>query len=97
MSVHPDPELLAAVALGDHPHQDLESHLASCPACAAELSSLRRLTAGEHVLSHGLPLPTPQQEESEADAEAHPAVEVLQGADGEELLEDARRSGLLEG
>ena len=46
MSVHPDPELLAAVALGDHPHQDLESHLASCPACAAELSSLRRLTAG---------------------------------------------------
>ena len=57
---------------------------------------LRQLTAGEHVLSHGLPLPTPQQAESEADAEEHPTVEVLQGADGEELLDAARRTGLLQ-
>lgn len=54
---------------------------------------IRQLTAAEHVLSHGLPAPTPEQEESQDEADA-PGTEVLQGADGEELLERSRAVGL---
>jgi len=54
---------------------------------------IRQLTAGEHVLSHGLPTATPEQERSEDRADA-PGVTVLLGADGEELLHGVRAAGL---
>ena len=54
---------------------------------------IRQLTAGEHVLSHGTPSATPEQEESTERADT-PSVDVLLGADGEELLRRAREAGL---
>jgi hypothetical protein len=44
MSNHPDPERLAALAMGVAPDPDLAAHLASCAECAAELDGLRELT-----------------------------------------------------
>lgn len=55
---------------------------------------IRQLTAGEHVLSHGLPTASPEQEESQEQADA-PGVEVVLGADGEELLRRAREARLV--
>ncbi|UZN01499.1 App1 family protein [Cellulomonas sp. S1-8] len=55
---------------------------------------IRQLTAGEHVLSHGLPAPTIQQEESQDSVDDAPGIDVLLGADGEALLERARDAGL---
>lgn len=37
---HPDAELLAAVALGEHPEGPVGPHLAECPACRAEVDEL---------------------------------------------------------
>lgn len=45
MSVHPDPDVLAAVALGEHPAPGVERHLANCRSCATDLAALRRLAA----------------------------------------------------
>lgn len=55
---------------------------------------IRQLTAGEHVLSHGLPAAPAEQEAQEERADA-PGVEVVLGADGEELLRRAREVGLV--
>ena len=51
MSMHPDPERLAAVAIGEPVPPQLEAHLAECPQCAAELAKLRRLTGDLGSLS----------------------------------------------
>ena len=56
---------------------------------------IRQLTAGEHVLSHGLPGATPEQEDAADDADEAPGIEVLLGADGEELLGRVREAGLV--
>ncbi|GIG39377.1 App1 family protein [Cellulomonas phragmiteti] len=55
---------------------------------------IRQLTAGEHVLSHGLPAPTPEQEESQDEADTS-GIEVVLGEDGEELLRRVREVGLV--
>lgn len=77
-----DPEIYAG-AVQHHPER-------------VEAVLIRQLTAAEHVLSHGLPAATPQSEQAEAAAD-RPGVEVLQGADGDELLARARRQGLVPG
>lgn len=75
-----DPQIYAG-AVGHHRAQ-------------VEAVLIRQLTAGEHVLSHGLPAPTAQQEESEARTDDTPGVHVLLGADGDELRTAATRAGL---
>ena len=57
---------------------------------------IRQLTAGEHVLSHGLPVAAPEQDDAEQDADA-PGVTVALGEDGEALLTRVREAGLLGG
>jgi hypothetical protein len=44
MTIHPDPERLAALVTGVAPDQDLAAHLASCAECTAELDGLRELS-----------------------------------------------------
>lgn len=55
---------------------------------------VRRLTPGEHVLSHGAPARPAGTGEAEDDT-ARGGVPVLEGADGVELLRAARTHGLL--
>ncbi|GIG30544.1 App1 family protein [Cellulomonas marina] len=64
---------------------------------------LRQLTFAEHVLAHGAPVPVPQRPADRGGpaagtgtgAEDQLPVEVLQGPDGDALLDEARRRGLL--
>ncbi|ADG74802.1 Protein of unknown function DUF2183 [Cellulomonas flavigena DSM 20109] len=79
---------------GQHDPQIYAGAVARFPE-RVEAVLIRQLTAGEHVLSSGLPVTAPEQEEAEEDAEEAPGVEVLLGADGEELLRRARQSGLV--
>jgi len=49
--MHPDPELLSLIALGENAGTEADrAHAETCPACAAELSELRRVvTLGRSV------------------------------------------------
>ncbi|MBD7916918.1 DUF2183 domain-containing protein [Cellulomonas sp. Sa3CUA2] len=75
-----DPQIYAG-AVARHPER-------------VEAVLIRQLTAGEHVLSRGLPTAAPEQEEAEDDADDAPGIPVVLGADGEELLERVREAGL---
>jgi predicted anti-sigma-YlaC factor YlaD len=43
MSMHPDPERLAALVAGEPPDPELAAHLSACAECTAELDALRSL------------------------------------------------------
>lgn len=56
---HPDAELLAAVALGEHPDGPVGPHLAECPACRAEVDELAHVADALRANASLVAPPTP--------------------------------------
>ena len=42
MVPHPDPDDLALIAIGERPDSSIDSHIATCELCQADLMSLAR-------------------------------------------------------